>query len=146
MSRLVHRPPWRECLSIIRAESEKAGVDADAVVMCQSIDRKVTAARRSAVRRILKEIGCTQAGLSQVWGIGVMAIRAALAEVGEKRSYKAAPQSPKPKVRETYDDMTRRRLAWKYGDARASQIIAGEDPNTNADIARWRAIGSRRAA
>lgn len=36
------------------------------------------------------------------------------------------------------------RLAWQYGDERAEQIAADQDPLTNLDIARWNALGVRR--
>jgi hypothetical protein len=33
------------------------------------------------------------------------------------------------------------RLAWAYGDRRAQQIRAGQDNQTNIDIAAWRNLG-----
>jgi len=35
------------------------------------------------------------------------------------------------------------RLAWAHGNDRAAAIIAGRDPETEADIARWRALGAK---
>lgn len=34
-------------------------------------------------------------------------------------------------------------LSWRYGPERASVILAGRDPETNKDIARWRSLGER---
>lgn len=33
--------------------------------------------------------------------------------------------------------MTRQRLRWAHGEARAAQIIEGRDPNTNRDLEAW---------
>lgn len=38
------------------------------------------------------------------------------------------------------------RLAFIYGHARAQQIMGGNDPDTQADVARWNALGRRAAA
>ena len=35
------------------------------------------------------------------------------------------------------------RLAWAHGNDRAAAIIAGRDPETEVDIARWRALGAK---
>lgn len=38
------------------------------------------------------------------------------------------------------------RLNWLYGEDRADRISVGQDPKTQADLARWRALGRRSAA
>ncbi|MGE5500595.1 MAG: helix-turn-helix domain-containing protein [Ignavibacteriales bacterium] len=37
------------------------------------------------------------------------------------------------------------RLTWAYGPERATSIIDGKDPATNADIAKWNALGEPKA-
>jgi hypothetical protein len=142
MTRLTGKPPWRACLAIIRAEALKFVVDADEVIQCRSRVPAVVAARRSAVRRILAETSCSQRGLAAVWGIDVGAIRCAIDEVGAKRSYTSGAQTLQQATR--VDDATERlrdRLRWAHGDARAAQIITGQDPKTNADLAAWKRLG-----
>lgn len=34
------------------------------------------------------------------------------------------------------------RLAWHHGVAGATEILAGDDPLTNLDIAKWNALGA----
>ena len=34
-------------------------------------------------------------------------------------------------------------LTWRYGQERAEAILAAKDPDTNADIARWRQHGEK---
>jgi hypothetical protein len=34
------------------------------------------------------------------------------------------------------------KLRWQYGDERAELITAGQDPRTNLDLAKWRALGA----
>lgn len=46
----------------------------------------------------------------------------------------------------SWRDFTYRRLAWLYGEQRAYQIYSGRDPETQADIAAWNALGGRHAA
>jgi len=43
-------------------------------------------------------------------------------------------------------DFTWQRLVWFYGYDRAHQIDKGNDPDTQADLARWSALGRRAAA
>lgn len=144
MTRLLHRPAWRDCLAIIRQEAIKFEVDPDDVVMCQSRTSDVMAARRSAVRRILADLKCSQRGLASVWGISLEMIRGSLAEIGAKRSYEK--RSPTLHQARAIDEATERfheRLRWAHGDARAAQIIAGQDPATNRDMAAWKSLGAR---
>lgn len=34
-------------------------------------------------------------------------------------------------------------LAWRYGHEHAGRILSGHDPETNTDIANWRALGAK---
>lgn len=43
---------------------------------------------------------------------------------------------------DTWRTDTERRLLWQYGPERASAIIEGRDPATEADIAAWRNLGA----
>lgn len=46
--------------------------------------------------------------------------------------------------RETWRTDTELRLLWQYGPERASAIVDGHDPATEADIAAWRRLGEPR--
>lgn len=143
MARLIDRPDWRACLSIIREEAAKASVDPQDVIM-HSRESAIIACRRASIRRIIAETGCTAPGLSAVWGVGVEAIRAALQEVRPPRKIRhggGAQPLPDPAP-----ERLRRRLCWLYGEARATQILNGNCPKTQADLAAWKNLGSRRAA
>lgn len=41
---------------------------------------------------------------------------------------------------------TRWNLMWVYGEERGRRMAAGTDPATQADIAKWNALGRRAAA
>lgn len=43
-----------------------------------------------------------------------------------------------------YDVVTLDHLTWAHGPKRAALILAGDDPETEADIACWRRMGARR--
>lgn len=49
-------------------------------------------------------------------------------------------------ITHSWDDYTHQRLAWLYGPERALEILAKRDERTNADLARWSALGRRAAA
>lgn len=42
-----------------------------------------------------------------------------------------------------WHEHTALRLLWQYGPERTTRILSGLDEKTNADIAKWRALGSR---
>lgn len=44
----------------------------------------------------------------------------------------------------SWSDHTRRNLSWHYGDKRADRIMAGTDPNTQADVSAWNRLGERK--
>ena len=44
---------------------------------------------------------------------------------------------------DSWDDLTRR-LAQTYGAERARSIMAGRDPATAADLAKWRRLGEKK--
>lgn len=139
MTRLTDRPDRSILTRIIREEAASAGVSETDVIQGVRAPA-VMAARYAAIRRALKVTTCTQQGLARVWGIDVATIRQAMAEVGEKRAYPAPERAPKSSG-PVYDLNTADRLAWAHGEARAAQIVAGRDPRTESDIARWRALG-----
>lgn len=117
---------------IVGEEAQAANVSAEQIIGV-SRDGRVVRARHHAIRRILCETGCSQMGLADVWGCSDATVRNALAN-------KSKPD------RGGYDVETRSRLTWRYGEARTAQIVAGRDPKTRWDIARWRALGLGRGA
>lgn len=52
------------------------------------------------------------------------------------------PNASEPSYHD-WSEFTRRRLIWLYGQERADRVRAGKDEATNADIARWNALGQR---
>lgn len=54
------------------------------------------------------------------------------------RSARGITEGPDPR------EMLFERLEWRYGSARAQSIFDGEEPEANADIAKWRALGGGR--
>lgn len=138
MTRLTDLPDRNRVREIIRDVARVRKVYVDELIN-GSRTPDVLQARYVAIRRILAETNCTQEGLAQVWGINVATVRQAVAEAGEKRAYRAAP--PTPKTRPLYDERTIERLRWAHGDDRTTEIIAGQCPATQADIAAWRLIG-----
>lgn len=118
--------PDRRTVARIAAEEATAAGVAPCDVTGMGRSPKVWEARCRAWRRILRETRCSVDGLAAVWGCHSQSIRHAL----------AAPKPPST----TYDASTVERLRWAHGEARASQIIAGTDPRTNADLQAWRRI------
>lgn len=144
MTRLIDRLDWRACMTIIREEAGKAGVDPEAVVMACRPTGPVRTALNASIRRIMDQTKCSMAGLSSVWGVGVPAIKAAIWEGRErpKREQKGGtPPAPDPEL-----ERLRQRLRWAHGDAKAHQILSGQDPKTQRDLAAWKALGTGRAA
>lgn len=56
---------------------------------------------------------------------------------------RALPEGQLPVL---WRDITWTRLEWTHGADRAALIVIGKDPPTQADIARWEALGRRSAA
>lgn len=125
----IRKPSRGDIERIVKEEAAKLSVDWEDVVS-PSIVRRVAEARHRAIRRIYRETGCSQMGLANAWGCSGTTVSAALSGGG--------PPEPRD-----YDWRTAERLRWRYGEARAAQIIAGQDPNTIADLAAWRRVGSR---
>lgn len=146
MTKLKDRPDWRACAAIIKDEARKMGVDAYAVTTAVTGSLPVRACRRVAIRRILAELNCSQSGLAAVWGISITTIRLALEEVGAKQAYTKGQRRSPPTADEINSQRLHERLRWAHGDERAATIMAGNDPQTNADVERWNRLGSGREA
>lgn len=124
---ILRRPDRKDVERIIRQEASRLMIPADDVIgRCLTAEAK--AARSAAINRILAETGCSELGLAAAWGISTDTVRQAKARERQAN---------------LYDANTRRRLSWAHGDARAHAILSGTDEATNADIAAWRALGSR---
>ncbi len=89
-------------------------------------------ARWMAWRQIVEETNCGYGELANLFGCGVKAIGVA---VGVR---------PNP----TFDPVKglKSRLQWQRGSDAAADILNGRDPSTQADIARWNALGRKDAA
>ncbi len=46
-----------------------------------------------------------------------------------------------PQLARETDRAHMRRLAWFHGEERARRIVMGDDPETEADLAKWRGLG-----
>jgi hypothetical protein len=119
--------PERALVERVAKEEALAAHIAPLAVLGMSRDGRAVRARRLAWRRILRETGCSIMGLAEIWGCYDNSIRVAL------------PSG-------LYDRGTAERLKWRYGRARAAQIIAGKDPWTRADLAAWARVGGKRSA
>lgn len=125
VARIPHRATVRR---IIGEEARNHAISTDDVIgNCRR--PLAMRARQNAVARILKETGCSARALAMVWGMSCRGMDAIVR--------RGAPEQPWSEV---YDPITKARLFWAYGEARADQIIAGLDPNTNQDIASWRRL------
>ena len=123
-----NRPDRKLVLRIVTEEADRAAVEiADVLGGKGSADARE--ARSRAMCRIVRESGCDASGLARVWGCDRVTVSQYAREVLER--------GPTP-----VDDGTRARLHWQYGD-RARAIIAGREPATLQDLARWRALGRR---
>ena len=127
MNRFVRLDPSPEDVErIVREEASARQVSFDEVIG-RGARAKAVDARRSAVQRILAETGCSARGVARVWGM----------------SNKAADNHARAlEIRAPYDSATYERLVLAHGAARAKQIVLGEDPQTQLDLAKWRTIGS----
>lgn len=105
---------------VIREEALAAGA-AFEDVLGNSNKVKAKLARTRAAHRIMQETGCSHRGLEEVWGSSLRKLA--------RRKYQGG-----------FDQATTERLRWRYGDARAAQIIAGQDPAANRDLAAWRRL------
>lgn len=89
----------------------------------------------------LAETGATYAGAAAALGVSEAAIRGRCARTGVRLQ----PVKRSPGGGYNWHAHTIRSMHWFYPD-RAAQIIAGKDPATQADLHRWRNLGSRGAA
>jgi hypothetical protein len=124
--------PLRETIErIIREEAAEARIRPVAV-MGRSLRKIAIVARRRAIRRVLRETGCTQKDLAKAWGLEEGTVALALRR-------EAPPPAP-------YDTATAERLRWAHGEARASQILAGRDQRALSDIHAWRRLCAKARA
>jgi hypothetical protein len=124
------RPPRPVVNRIAADEARRSGITLDQILGNGSRQSdEVIAARRRAILRIVAETGCSAHGVALTWGMG--------REAASKCFRTGA---------DAYDADTITRLAWAHGAHRAEQIVGGNDPNTQADIASWRTLGTRDAA
>lgn len=122
MSGPATKYPDRAVVERIVREEAIAGRAKVADVLNASNRVAAKRARTRAIVRIMTETGCSHRGLEKVWG-------ASLKRVARRSVH-----------RDTELEITTARLVWAYGDARANQILAGKDPNTNRDIAAWKRL------
>lgn len=126
-------PDRPSVIRIIQEESYAALISAD-LVIGRSMAPQAIKARGRAIRRILRETGCSEMELANVWGISGSTVRYAVVR-GEK------PPAPIPApAHGPYDLGTAERLAWAHGERRAAEIVAGRDAATQADIAGGRRL------
>lgn len=118
-----HKPDKALILRIATEEAKKRRVPLDDV-LGGARRRKVVVARRAAIARVAAETGCSMASIARAWGVDAGTV---------ERAMRRGPLGP-------YDAATMARLTWQHGPARAAQIAAGKDPNTENDIAAWRRL------
>lgn len=123
-------PPRDVVLHIAKLEAARAGITLDQILGDGSRQAaRFVDARREAIRRIVSVTGCSATATARVWGLGREAASKAFRTTAGR-----------------YDPETVDRLSWAHGAHRAAQIVAGNDPKTQADLAAWRRLGSGRPA
>lgn len=130
MSEHPPNPARSTVLRIATQEADAVGVDVGDV-LGMARNGVAAMARRRAMIRILRETGCTPSALARAWGCDRQ-IPARL--IGRE----PPPRGP------IYDAGTRARLRSRHGAERTELIAAGQDAATNADLARWRRLGTGR--
>lgn len=121
-----------------QASAEKYGVSVNDLLTMKR-GRAILKARRETIRKVLRYTGYSQAQVALAWGIDPKTVRDAVVD---------APTIRKFGVTEIVaaEDAVAEKLTWQYGTKRAATILAGCDPETLADIAKWNNLGRRAAA
>ena len=125
----MSRPTRKTVERIVEEEARQARVRFDDVLGARRAGGAAQA-RRNAIRRIMRETGCTAYGLAAVWGCNIDTIRRA---TGWHSRRAVEPRA-------SYDADTIARLTARHGAVRTLDIINGRDEATNADLASWRRI------
>lgn len=63
-----------------------------------------------------------------------------------RKTGRPSTRDPASTITHSWRDHTRLNLAQHYDADRVNRIMAGADPRTQADIARWNSLGQRSAA
>jgi hypothetical protein len=132
----ARRPDHRLVRAVIAHISCRTGVSEEAVLSSRAA--KAKAARHRAWRLIVRVSGCSMLGLADVWGCNRDAV---------ERTFRNKPR--KPSSAPVTDDSARRQHAYTMRflyPARAGAVLADMDPATQADLAAWKALGSRHGA
>lgn len=129
----VPRTDRRHVEVVITVEAARQGADVQDVIR---LSRKPAAqlASQRAVLRLFRESQWSAARIARAWGLDGEVVRRIVASATEMSPVGG------------YDDATKARLVWRHGPARAAQIVAGDDPRTQTDIAAWRRLCARAAA
>lgn len=106
--------------------------------------RKYSPAQVEAMRKMFEERNMTPGQIARKFGATSHAVAAVLWRHGIIRgdTGRIGRLAREAKARA----LTKARLEWLYGHARAESIARGTDPATQADIASWNALGRRSAA
>lgn len=127
--------PSREAVERIAASvARRAGLPTNSLFF-KMYEGAVVRARQTAFRRILRETGCSMNGLADVWGCDLKCVQRAVSKRRARAIHKPSPAHVQ------YEAAIR----WHY-PVSAAAILGGKDPQTQADIARWNALGRRAAA
>ncbi len=132
------RPSKHDVKRIAAIVARNARIPADNLFV-KLYERRIVKARERAFLRILKETGCSMNGLADVWGCDASAVRRAVARQQERIARRPTMASAEAIAQHA------RTVAFLYPE-RARAILAGRDPATLADLARWNALGRKSAA
>lgn len=135
MTRSTLRPLIERCAA--EAASKFGAMFAE--VLGTGTSRECVFARREAIRNVLAESRCSYRALADAWGIDPQMVRRAVEDAEPMRPFSINDTAAARAALSA-------KLAWQYGPDRAMAILAGTDPQTQADIARWNALGSGSAA
>ena len=139
-----NRPERTDVERIIRSVARSAGVPWPNLIHITH-DRETVRLRARAFVRIMRETGCSISGLAQVWGCDRKSIQRAVQKAGVRLGAQKANATRRAKAKAKADAQHAATVRFLYPE-RADAILSGNDPQTQADVARWNAIGRRDAA
>lgn len=131
-------------LSVARSVCRRTGANLRAVLGPHGT-RQEARVRAAIWRIIFRATDCSATELARVWGCDVGCILRTNA-APHQREMRRASRAEVERMTSRAALQAARTLAFIYGPERAADILNGRDDKTNADLAAWRALGTKRAA
>lgn len=131
-------------LSVARSVCRRTGSNLRAVLGPHGT-RQEARVRAAIWRIIFRATDCSATELARVWGCDPGCILRTNA-APHQREVRRAARIQAARAMTPAQLQAARTLAFVYGAERAAEILNGRDDKTNADLAAWRALGTKRAA